>query len=1090
MPNHPGHPALASSQELITGPGRISSALDAISVQTVTSSGYIRPRDGRYIIVQPSESITLTLPDPDSDPAFQNIRIVLKRTTGGLSTVTVVAGGTSTIDGASSFTLDAQYDCEVLFSSSTTGQWHRMRKAPNLLAPDYLDFGDWIVGTDDSNPAPTATSDQYVALDGTTTADKIEWDNSTELADESWAEPGAAAIEAGDTAEYSFYIDSEVGDGVKTVLEVGDSSVPQITEQATVAFSNVFAEEHISQAATTGGDAGEFVDFDAWTGMTVVASSATDPDGGTSAWSGTGNSLAGPFYATASASVPGVDGWTTGQTWTASWYMDSSAQTSGTYTFRFDLRTSGGAVVEYVQPSFNLASPGSITALISYTTGGPGYTVSNSVRITEVAGTSWYKYSVRVTDYSGTAGRALISPAYYGQVGTYLYYKPELRKGNHITGQQLLTVDDGVENILASVGILDATGFDDVQTNVASQSVSSIAAPDGTLTAIETVATSSTVAPIIQALLFETTATHTQIGDLWQDGLAWTFAIYAYMGQANAARITLQALTMTTAGVVSDDVFVTVVDGSVFSFVANSTGAVAYSAERNARVEAVGDTGWYRIEVTLQDYARTCNRIYLYIYGTSASAYDRHITWNPTLRYGDWVSREKNWDPEPDLLSKVIYRNTSSGTTSVTKELSSVVAPDGTLSAVDFTPQGTITDWSYWVELHQPPSTNGIPVPSGALVTVEFYLLHPIPFSAPSIGYTQKVAMRLLSGSTSVEQVDYILDYAAGGGISSISVITSTDPGFYTLANSVDVDPIGSSGWHRYRLRIKDTFGTVTGCRAYLIMSKQDGGDTTTIWNPRITVGNPADARGYFVSGPQNLLGDGSNYDPATSPWSLSTAGTVVTTNTAVAPNGRLEADSVTVVSGALPSDGLQYNSIPGSVLTGRAVSYHFYIRKDAAYLSPTCTARFQLADNPFTGVTEDINAFLNLGATPSVVSVSGTTTGGPGYTVDDVDIVEVSNDWVRVSLNLFDYAGTAQRVYLQHRGNSGASSGTSYDLTLWGSEITTIDRTPTATDLRPISGGIVDYDAYPAEHRSLFASYEDAGDNWYKVTMNLTEPN
>ncbi|MGA0847992.1 MAG: hypothetical protein ACO3PY_05220, partial [Pontimonas sp.] len=58
------------------------------------------------------------------------------------------------------------------------------------------------------------------------------------------------------------------------------------------------------------------------------------------------------------------------------------------------------------------------------------------------------------------------------------------------TGQQLLTVDDGVENILASVGILDATGFDDLPANVASQSVSSIAAPDGTLTAIETVATS------------------------------------------------------------------------------------------------------------------------------------------------------------------------------------------------------------------------------------------------------------------------------------------------------------------------------------------------------------------------------------------------------------------------------------------------------------------------------------------------------------------------------------------------------------------------------------------------------------------------
>ena len=58
----------------------------------------------------------------------------------------------------------------------------------------------------------------YTAPDGTTTADELEWDNTTELADESWAEPGASVLEAGDGAEYSFYIDSEVGDGIKTVL--------------------------------------------------------------------------------------------------------------------------------------------------------------------------------------------------------------------------------------------------------------------------------------------------------------------------------------------------------------------------------------------------------------------------------------------------------------------------------------------------------------------------------------------------------------------------------------------------------------------------------------------------------------------------------------------------------------------------------------------------------------------------------------------------------------------------------------------------------------------------------------------------------
>jgi len=97
----------------------------------------------------------------------------------------------------------------------------------------------------------------------------------------------------------------------------------------------------------------------------------------------------------------------------------------------------------------------------------------------------------------------------------------------------------------------------------------------------------------------------------------------------------------------------------------------------------------------------------------------------------------------------------------------------------------------------------------------------------------------------------------------------------------------------------------------------------------------------------------------------------------------------------------------------------------------------------------------------------------------------------VRCSITLTDFGSTGQDVEVYHYGLDGATSvGATYDVTLWGSEVTTLDRTPTATDLRPISGGIVDFDAYPAEHRTLFASYEDAGDNWYKVSMNLTEPN
>jgi hypothetical protein len=38
------------------------------------------------------------------------------------------------------------------------------------------------------------------------------------------------------------------------------------------------------------------------------------------------------------------------------------------------------------------------------------------------------------------------------------------------------------------------------------------------------------------------------------------------------------------------------------------------------------------------------------------------------------------------------------------------------------------------------------------------------------------------------------------------------------------------------------------------------------------------------------------------------------------------------------------------------------------------------------------------------------------------------------------------------------------------------------------VSGGIVDFDAYPAEHRSLFGSYTDLGDNQYRVGITLTD--
>jgi len=213
----------------------------------------------------------------------------------------------------------------------------------------------------------------------------------------------------------------------------------------------------------------------------------------------------------------------------------------------------------------------------------------------------------------------------------------------------------------------------------------------------------------------------------------------------------------------------------------------------------------------------------------------------------------------------------------------------------------------------------------------------------------------------------------------------------------------------------------------------------------------------------------------------------VFTTNQSVAPNGRLEADRISHIYPYTYIAQSKTSALSG----GETVSYHWYFKVDSTLVAGAGeTITFSIKDSGGT-VVEEINwAVAYDDATPTV-ALGSTTTAGSGYTTDALEYVAVSNDWVRCSITLTDFGSTGQDVEVTHTSLTGAApAGTIYDVTLWGSEVTTIDRTPTATDLRPISGGIVDYDAYPAEHRSLFASYEDAGDNWYKVTMNLTEPN
>lgn len=1048
MPTHPGHPAIASTTLVSASRSLLNDAFDSVSLQTVTATATLNPDDGRYVLVAPASHATITLPDPASDERYQNVRLVLKRTTAGVYTATVVVAGGGLIDGSSSTTLNAQYDCEVLFSDGTT--WHRLRDQTNLLAPDYLDFGDWIVGTDDSNPAPTATSDQYVAPDGTTTADKIEWDNSTELADESWAEPGAASIEAGDTAQYSFYIDSEVGDGVKTVLEVGDSSVPQITEQATVAFSNVFAEDHAVSLDRLYPNLG----FGATT-----TSAVADPDGGTTA-----TRYEGAVSPRIELSDSWLGGFGLGREFTYSVYFLAEADTR-----RLELNlanhTSGGSVTDTVNAVFDIsASAGVVLSSFTSASSGPSYSSADSYRAEQVSGTAWWKVSVRIVDYTASGNGAQTFVRFKtgsNATDNFVAWRHELRYGDHVSSQQLLTVDDGVENLLTEAGydITDAT------VNNGTLAVDAIAAPDGTLTAYSYTA-NSTSGVLHRAQL--PSITPADLGDKWHDGSAWNYRIWVYapsIGSYAPLRLYWRVLGATNHTMIADFN----ASMGIQAFSGTTTGGPALSAERNVSVKAIGNSGWYQVDLTLFDYEVNATSVYWNLpYYASYTVPDwEYVFWSPALRYGDWVSRGKNWQGTP-LIDWAI-------TAGASKAYSSTPAPDGTLSAVEISlPAGGPCDL-------YATNTLAATVPAYASVTFEAYINH-------SDGdWDSGRIYHYLRSSSSFPEMVYIQISPAGGFAGSLVTLATAGPG-YTTAEHAEATQIGTDGWWRYRLTITDYGGTALTAWSYLRADNSAGATRGVFWGPRITVGNPADARGYFVSGPQNLLGDGSDYDPATSNWGTGAAprDVAVTTNTAVAPNGRLEADTLTHTDGQSPNDYLSFSIT--KTAASEAVYYNYYYKIDTSLPSATACERvfFRLLASGIQ--TESINAYLAYGGSTPVISVTGTTTGGPGYTSDDISVSVLSNDWVRLSIRLYDYSGTADNVRALHYNQTPLGTGADYDVTLWGSEVTTLDRTPTANELRPVSNGAVDFDAYPPEHRSLFADLEDAGDNWYKVTTKITD--
>lgn len=1048
MPTHPGHPAIASTTLVSASRSLLNDAFDSVSLQTVTATATLNPDDGRYVLVAPASHATITLPDPASDERYQNVRLVLKRTTAGVYTATVVVAGGGLIDGSSSTTLNAQYDCEVLFSDGTA--WHRLRDQTNLLAPDYLDFGDWIVGTDDSNPAPVATSDAYTAPDGTTTADELEWDNTTELADESWAEPGASVLEAGDGAEYSFYIDSEVGDGIKTVLEVEDTSVPGLLEQTTVAFSNVFAEERYASYAPGSDPAGHYLSVGNWArvGDWTVASSAYSPpvdisspfDFESITASGGGKRIVGDI---------GTESYIPGQEVTVSlWiYKPSFSTNAGNITWWFSLRDASNADVERILVYINTS--GEIASISGVTSGGPGYTASNATRLQAHASDSdWAKLSIRLRDYSGTAIRTQIMFGYNATLGQkFTIAQPSFYLGDHVSSQQLLTVDDGVENLAIEAGYGE---FSDLTLSAgASIATSSIAAPDGTLTAVDV--TSASAITLSQDIL------DTDFGAAWNDAATWTASWYVYTPSLSTSSDFVVALL--NGATVQESATVTIdSDGDITSFTGVTQGAPSLSAERTIYAQSIGNTGWIKYEITLHDNGAASDRV-RFIPISASSASNTYTLWNPALRYGDWVARGKVGFSLPPIEWVPV---SSAGSPQYSNEL--------------FLDGKSAVDWPLDVAGSGMWSDDPV-MPTKGRITWSIYMR-----STDASTYTNssnRIRLNVRTRAT-ITRIDRAF------GIELLEGSVAKMDGALLAGEELTFERVGQTRWYHlvFSRTFDPTHGDMQDTAMYFYRDGSPPETTLTVSHPRVTVGNPADARGYFVSGPQSLLGDGSDY----SSWSTGTApqDVTVTTNQLVAPNGRLEADDITHTQG----DNTYHYDTAASVLSGgETVHYVWYYKVDGALAAGAGeTVQFSIKNSGGT-VIEQINwAVAYDDATPTV-ALGSTTTAGSGYTTDALEYVAVSNDWVRCQITLTDFGSTGQDVEVYHYGLDGATSaGATYDVSLWGSEVTTLDRTPTANELRPVSNGVVDFDAYPPEHRSLFADLEDAGDNWYKVTTKITD--
>jgi hypothetical protein len=580
------------------------------------------------------------------------------------------------------------------------------------------------------------------------------------------------------------------------------------------------------------------------------------------------------------------------------------------------------------------------------------------------------------------------------------------------SGSDTATVDVVVQDVVETQNLLpvDVDGFN-YQLNVTSLTQSAIAAPDGTFTAwdIENTAGTSTILRHQMTLVA---------------GHDWTMSFYVYLPSIDAAYPAFNTGFYSYASRLAQ---VRILQDGSIGYANFVSGAYTMTTERNVDIELVGNTGWARVSLLVPDWTNA---------GTSYTAQFSLVetirngtvltVWNPTLRYGDWVSREKNWLPVglPDYLAS-----------NYDTAISDLVTPDGTQSATTWT-IGPASSFGY--AAYQTAYTGTVLIPVSSYIYYSFYF-HTTDYSTsgayPEIKSWHTI---VLSTNTNTErEACQVYLQMQEGSVAIVSVTSQSSHTTYT-ASDVTLEQVDGRWW-KCTLRALDDSGLAD--RVYVGHAHGQGvvnvGKEMTIWNPRITVGNPADMLDYFVSGPQNLLGDGSDYDPATSGWAaVGSSPPTVTTNTHVAPNGRLEADTIALPAGNFTA--LHRYSLNGQLPTGVAGAsreYQFYIKRDASTPNPQFLFSWFMYNSSYA-VIERLQFIMQLNG-PTISSLSAVTTGGPGYTVDDIELTNVSNDWVRLRMRLTDYSGTCNgQGFIQHYNYSTSNPA---DLVLWGSEITTI---------------------------------------------------